>query len=93
MDVVESLRHVSKQEGTNNSVARSCYKLVQTPQCFTSEKIVAAYQQEFDASFTDDASVVEKLGETIHLVNGNRENIKITSAEDLLIAEALLNRS
>ncbi len=90
VDVVESLRHVSKQDNINKAVARSCYKLVQTPQCFTSEIILKAYQQEFDNFFTDDASVIEKLGETINLVEGNRENIKITTAEDLIIAEALL---
>ena len=89
VDVVESLRHVSKQDNINKAVARSCYKLVQTPQCFRSELILKAYQQEYDAAFTDDASVVEKLGEEINLVDGNRENIKITTTEDLLIAEAL----
>jgi len=90
VDVVESLRHISKQDNLNKAVARSCYKLVQTPQCFTSEIILKAYEQEFDKSFTDDASVVEKLGEIIHLVEGNRENIKITTAEDLVIAKAFL---
>jgi len=88
--VVESLRHV--QDKRNNAVKRSCYRLVQTPQCFNSELIFKAYQQDFDLSFTDDASVVEKLGETIYLVDGNEENIKITTEEDLLIAEALIIR-
>lgn len=90
VDVLDSLRHVSKQDNINESVARNCYKLVQTPQCFQSELILKAYNQDFENSFTDDASVVEKLGETINLVEGNRENIKITTAEDLLIAETLL---
>ena len=91
IDVVESLRHISKQENTNKAVARNCYQLVQTPQCFQSDLILKAYQQEFDATFTDDASVVEKLGEHINLVDGNRENIKITTQADLIIAEALVN--
>lgn len=90
IDVVESLRHVSKQEGINKAVARSCYKIVQTPQCFTSESIKKAYQQEYNDHFTDDASVVEQLGQTIHLVDGNKENIKITSPADLKVAEAFL---
>lgn len=90
VDVVESLRHVSKQDNVNKAVPRSCYKLVQTPQCFASDVILKAYEQEFDASFTDDASVVERLGENINLVEGNRENIKITSAEDLLVAAAFI---
>ncbi len=90
VDVVESLRFVSKQKGTNKAVTRSCYKVVQTPQCFQSEIILKAYEQEFDSSFTDDASVVEQLGETINLVEGNQENIKITTQQDLLIAKAKL---
>ncbi len=90
VEVVESLRHVTKQDGINHSVARSCYRLVQTPQCFKSELILSAYKQQFDNSFTDDASVVEVLGKVINLVEGNRENIKITTQEDLVIASALL---
>ena len=90
VEVVDSLRHYSKQEKTNEAVSRSCYKIVQTPQCFTSELILSAYEQDFDKLFTDDATVVEKLGETINLVPGNRENIKITTAEDLVIAEAFI---
>jgi len=91
LDIVDSLRFVSKQEGTNKAVARSCYKSVQTPQCFTSELILKAYKQEFDASFTDDASVVEKLGETINLVDGNEENIKVTTQKDLIVLSQLLS--
>jgi 2-C-methyl-D-erythritol 4-phosphate cytidylyltransferase len=91
IDVIESLRHVSKQDNSNKSVARNCYQLIQTPQCFSSELILKAYQQDEDASFTDDASVVEALGEKINLVEGNKENIKITSPIDLKIAEVLLS--
>ena len=91
IDVVESLRHVSKQDNSNKAVARSCYQLIQTPQCFTSTLILKAYQQDFNESFTDDASVVEALGEKINLVEGNKENIKITSPIDLKIAKALLS--
>lgn len=91
VEVIDSLRHVSKQEGTNKAVTRSCYKAVQTPQCFSSELILKAYEQEFNPAFTDDASVVERLGDTINLVDGNIENIKITTQQDLLLAEALLS--
>jgi 2-C-methyl-D-erythritol 4-phosphate cytidylyltransferase len=90
VDVVDSLRHISKQDQTNNAVARSCYKIVQTPQCFSSELILKAYNQEYKPEFTDDASVVEALGESINLVEGNRDNIKVTTEEDLLIVDALL---
>ncbi len=90
VDVVDSLRHYSKQDGTNEAVSRSCYRIVQTPQCFKSELILKAYQQDFDKLFTDDATVLEKLGETINLVEGNRANIKITTKEDIILAEAFL---
>ncbi|NQX97445.1 MAG: 2-C-methyl-D-erythritol 4-phosphate cytidylyltransferase [Flavobacteriales bacterium] len=90
VDVVDSIRHYSKQNGKNEAVSRSCYRIVQTPQCFTSELILKAYEQAYDRLFTDDATVVEKLGETINLVEGNRENIKITTTEDLVIAEVFM---
>ncbi len=90
VEVVDSLRHYSKQENINEAVSRSCYRIVQTPQCFRSELILRAYEQDFDKLFTDDATVVEQLGEIINLVPGNRENIKITNQEDLILAEALL---
>ena len=92
VDVVDSLRFVSKQDNTNKAVARSCYKSVQTPQCFTSEIILKAYQQAFDESFTDDASVVEKLGYKINLVEGNIENIKITSPMDIVLVDVLMKQ-
>lgn len=88
VDVVDSLRYVNKTE--NKAVKRACYKIVQTPQCFQTALIKKAYQQEFTDAFTDDASVVEATGEKIHLVAGNKENIKITSPEDLVVAEALI---
>lgn len=90
MDVVDSIRHFSKQSKKSEAVSRSCYKIVQTPQCFSSELILKAYEQEFDKLFTDDATVVEKLDVAINLVEGNKENIKITTEEDLLIAEAFI---
>lgn len=64
---------------------------VQTPQVFDIELIRRAYRQEYDTSFTDDATVVEKTGVSIHLVEGNRENVKITNPEDLLIAQTLMH--
>ncbi len=83
--VVETLRHVT--EGTK---PRSDYRLVQTPQTFDIQLLKAAYQQPYRDSFTDDASVVESLGHVITLVEGNRENIKITTPYDLKIAEILI---
>ena len=84
--VVETLRHV--KEGTK---PRNEYCLVQTPQCFDIQLLKAANKQSYNDSFTDDASVVESYGHPITLVEGNRENIKITTPYDLNIAEVLCN--
>lgn len=65
--------------------------LIQTPQCFKYDIIKKAYETSYDISFTDDASVVEALGEKIHLIEGSRKNIKITTPFDLKIAECLIN--
>jgi 2-C-methyl-D-erythritol 4-phosphate cytidylyltransferase len=88
IDLVESIRQISENE--SHSVDRNDYKLVQTPQVFDSELLKTAYKQEFKPFFTDDASVVEALGSKIQLVEGNRENIKITTEFDLRMAELLI---
>ncbi|MFT3751932.1 MAG: 2-C-methyl-D-erythritol 4-phosphate cytidylyltransferase [Paludibacter sp.] len=88
VDLVDSIRQIN--ENGSQSVDRSAYKLVQTPQIFDSELLLKAYEQEFSPLFTDDASVVEALGYEVKLVEGNRENIKITTEFDLKIAETLL---
>ncbi len=83
-DIVETVRHISPDGKTSCTVPRSEYKLVQTPQVFKAEILRNAYRQDFSPAFTDDASVVEALGNTsITLVQGNRENIKITTPADL----------
>ncbi|HKK42235.1 MAG TPA: 2-C-methyl-D-erythritol 4-phosphate cytidylyltransferase [Bacteroidales bacterium] len=71
-------------------VNRMQVRQIQTPQVFKSELIKKAYKQDYIADFTDDATVLEKMGEKINIVDGNRENIKITNPEDLLISSALL---
>ncbi len=88
IDAFESIRHVDANK--SKAINRELIKLVQTPQVFQSEILLKAYEQEFTSLFTDDASVVEKAGYEIKLVNGNRENIKITTPIDMRIAEALL---
>jgi len=87
VDLVDSIRQIT--ETGSHSVDRMKYKLVQTPQVFDSEILKKAYQQNFSILFTDDASVVEALGVKIALVEGNRENIKITTGFDLELAETL----
>lgn len=89
LPVEETLRTVS--ENTSKWVNRDEFRTIQTPQCFRYEVLKDAYTQPFDPSFTDDASVVENLGVAIKLVDGNRENIKITRPEDLRLAELLIN--
>ncbi len=84
----DSIRKIS--DNGSQIADRSQFVLVQTPQCFQSEVILKAYQQEYQNSFTDDASVVEQLGHNIYLVEGNKENIKITTPEDLKMAEVLV---
>lgn len=85
--VVETVRHLT-EEGSE-TVPRDQYKLVQTPQVFDVTLLRRAYQQEYTDLFTDDASVVEALGEKVYLVEGNRENIKLTTPFDLKLAELL----
>lgn len=99
--VVETLRHIINVNCDSvavNSVAvnsitvpRNDYRLVQTPQTFTVSLLKKAYKQPYNDNFTDDASVVEAMGRSITLVEGNRENIKITTPFDLTVAEALFN--
>jgi 2-C-methyl-D-erythritol 4-phosphate cytidylyltransferase len=81
-----------RQIESTRSVAldRSRYCLIQTPQCFSVPLLKRAYQQEYRYTFTDDASVVEALGEQVHLVDGNEDNFKLTTPMDLVIAEAML---
>lgn len=87
IDVVETVRHLT--EDGSETVPRDHYKLVQTPQVFEVALLRRAYQQMYTDLFTDDASVVEALGEKVHLVQGNRENIKLTTPFDLKLAEML----
>lgn len=87
LDLVESIRQITGNSSI--SVDRSAFKLVQTPQVFDSEVLLNAYKQDFSLLFTDDASVVEATGVKINLVEGNRENIKITTNIDLQIGEIL----
>lgn len=88
VSINESIRET--YEGGNKAVDRDKFRVVQTPQCFQSTLIKKAFLQKYSPSFTDDASVLEATGATINLVEGNKENIKITTPEDLLIAEAFM---
>ena len=91
LQVTDSLRKLKRNQ--SNSVDRTLYLIVQTPQTFRTEQILMAYQQEYKRTFTDDASVAEKAGIPIFYVTGNPENIKITAPTDLIIAEAFLKNT
>jgi 2-C-methyl-D-erythritol 4-phosphate cytidylyltransferase len=98
--IVETVRHLIGESNVQCStfnvqrsvtVPRNDYRLVQTPQCFDIQLLKAANRQSYNDGFTDDASVVEAFGQSITLVEGNRENIKITTPYDIVVAEAILN--
>ncbi len=77
--------------GSSRSLNRAEVFLVQTPQTFQSAILKKAYEQEYEASFTDDASVVERSGVLINLLRGDPENFKITFPADLRLAEMIIN--
>lgn len=86
--VTDTLRHItSASEGRN--VMRADYRIVQTPQVFDIALAKQAFTQTYREEFTDDASVAEAMGCKVEMVDGNRENIKITTPFDLKIAEVL----
>lgn len=87
-EVVDSYRRVDGSE--SYIVPRTELRIVQTPQTFSAALLRRAYEQPFSDKFTDDASVVEALGAKISLVEGERRNIKLTTPEDMAIAERLL---
>ena len=86
--IVETVRHLLPEGSV--TVPRDAYRLVQTPQTFRASLLRRAYEQPFCEAFPDDASVVEAVGHVVHLVEGNRENIKLTTPYDLIVAKALV---
>lgn len=87
---VDSLRIVSS-DGKSTPVDRSSIRCVQTPQVFEASTLRAAYDREFSEEFTDDASVVESMGLGVELCMGERNNLKITTPEDMTLAYAILD--
>ncbi|WP_395626540.1 2-C-methyl-D-erythritol 4-phosphate cytidylyltransferase [Daejeonella sp.] len=91
---LKSKDSVRQQNGNlSKSLNRDQIYLVQTPQTFKSEILSKAYKQDYRNEFTDDASVVERMGISINIIEGESQNIKITFPEDILLAEFLLNRN
>ena len=89
IDVVDSYRRITEQG--SETFPRSELRIVQTPQMFSAELLRRAYKQEYNPSFTDDASVVEAIGSTITLIDGERSNLKLTTPDDMSWAEWLLS--
>ena len=89
LPVTDTIRYIDAHGGGRN-VQRSDYRIVQTPQVFDISLLKRAFNQPYQDGFTDDASVVESLGCQVSMVEGNRENIKLTTPFDLKIAETLL---
>ncbi|HRO43215.1 MAG TPA: 2-C-methyl-D-erythritol 4-phosphate cytidylyltransferase [Flavipsychrobacter sp.] len=86
--VADSMRIVKNE--TTEPLDRSKLRIIQTPQTFRASILLPAMRQHFSDAFTDEATVVEAFGEQVYLIAGERSNIKITTPEDMLIAEALL---
>ena len=93
IELQDSLRQIIGGEGASQTVPRDRYRLVQTPQVFRLSLLRRAYEQRYVEAFTDDASVVEAMGERVFAVEGNRENIKLTTPFDMMIANTLLGCS
>lgn len=92
--VVELSESIRKVDGEKNSAAnRSHFRLVQTPQVFQSGQLTDAFMQPYKPEFTDEANLVESAGYMIHLVKGQKENIKITTTLDMYIASSILENS
>ncbi len=85
----DSIREV--QGGESKALNRADYQLIQTPQVFDVDLLKKAFNSPYQATFTDDASVVEAYGSKVHLIQGDYNNIKITSPEDMIFGEAILN--
>ena len=86
--VSSSVRMV--KDGASRAVDRSELRIVQTPQCFRVPLLRKAFEMPYDAAFTDEATLVERTGAAVHLVQGEERNIKVTTPLDLRVAEALL---
>ncbi len=87
----DSIRQVNAVNNTSQAVNRADFRLIQTPQTFQLNQIKKAYLLPETPELTDDSSIAEKAGFKIHLLEGNYQNIKITTPEDLVFAETLFD--
>lgn len=87
----DSIRIVNEENGSHKAANRDYIRIIQTPQTFLSQIIIPAFSQPYTPTFTDEATVVEQNGTTVYLTEGEYNNIKITRAADLLLAENILS--
>jgi 2-C-methyl-D-erythritol 4-phosphate cytidylyltransferase len=88
LPIKESVRQLTN--GGSQALRRDQLRIVQTPQCFRREMLKQAYQLSYHEGITDDASLVEEAGFSVHLIEGNEENIKVTTQQDLNWVDYLL---
>jgi 2-C-methyl-D-erythritol 4-phosphate cytidylyltransferase / 2-C-methyl-D-erythritol 2,4-cyclodiphosphate synthase len=90
----DTIKEVKEDNVVRSTVPRQNLWLTQTPQAFDFELFKKAYQTAYNENFygTDDASLVERIGKEVKMVEGSYENIKITTNEDMLMADALINK-
>lgn len=86
--VSSSIREITP-EGSK-ALDRSAFRIVQTPQCFRTDLLRKAFELPYERTFTDEATLVERLGQPVHLVEGDDANLKITTPIDLMVAAGLL---
>lgn len=90
MRIAESVRMVNDADDSSEAIDRDLLCSIQTPQTFRSDIILPAFKQPYHTAFTDEATVVESNGMNVYLIEGERRNIKVTTPEDMIIAEAFL---
>ncbi len=91
VELRDSVREVG-ENGVSQALKRASLRAVQTPQVFDATLLRRSYMQRYDSSFTDESSIIESLGERVWLCEGESQNIKITTAEDMLLAELILQQ-
>jgi 2-C-methyl-D-erythritol 4-phosphate cytidylyltransferase len=96
LPISSSVRELTTEDSTSaplsasKAIDRSRLRAVQTPQCFRAPLLRRAFELPYDPAFTDEATLVERLGVAVHLVEGEEHNIKLTTPFDLKVAEAVL---
>ncbi len=91
IEISDSVREMT-DNGDSRSLQRSKLRAVQTPQVFDAALLRRGYMQCYKSTFTDESSIIESLGERVWLCDGDRQNIKITTSEDMLLAELILQK-